>query len=239
MVYTNWNLVIYEIDCFDILYLCVRYTEHMLRQGHDWAPGLDIMLLKQLAECIANNYSEKLNVPPRPDPSKPWSTATLNRILQTCIVSDSRGINIPTFETVEFESDLYRGVMCAQCYPFNMERHRFRGRNVKVCTYTWYMYCILHVYVQNILCIYMYWADHALCWIVWQLSLLIHSTLESLTTTMTLLNHYLIKTMWFVRPQLFFHYAASHRYCCGPLQPFRRGHSARLGFFQPLWGNFA
>ncbi len=146
----------------------------MLRQGHDSAPGLDIMLLKQqylsvsgqaanparqhppqaveylyrrshpmlqflpqvLAEWIANNYSEELNVPPRPDPSKAWSTATLNRILQTCIVCESRGINIHTFQTVEFESDLYRGVMRARFYPFNMERHRFRRRNVKVCTYT-------------------------------------------------------------------------------------------------------
>ena len=111
--------MIYEINCFDVLFLCVRYTEYMLRQGHDSAPGLDIMLLKQqylsvsgqaanparqhppqaaeylyssshpmlqflpqkLAEWIANNYSEELNVPPRPDPSKPWSTATLNRIM--------------------------------------------------------------------------------------------------------------------------------------------------------------
>jgi hypothetical protein len=140
----------------------------MLRQGHDSAPGLDIMLLKQqylsvsghaanparqhppveylyrsshpmlqflpqkLAEWIANNYSEELNVPLRPDPSKPWSAATLNRILQTCIVSGSRRINIHTFQTVEFESDLYRGVMLARCYPFNMEHHRFRGRNVEL-----------------------------------------------------------------------------------------------------------
>jgi hypothetical protein len=109
----------------------------MLLQGHDSAPGLDIMLLKQQylsvsghaanparqhppveylyrssdpilqflpqksAEWIANNYSEGLNVPPRPDPSQPWSTATLIRILQTCIVSDSRGINIHTFQTAE------------------------------------------------------------------------------------------------------------------------------------------
>ena len=86
----------------------------MLHQGHESAPGLDIMLLKQqflsvsgqaanpgrqhppveyayrishpmlqflpekLAEWIANNYAEELNVPPRPDPSQPWSTATLN-----------------------------------------------------------------------------------------------------------------------------------------------------------------
>ena len=72
-------------------------------------------LPQKLAEWIANNHAEDLNVPPRPDPSKPWSTATLNRILQTCIVSDSRGINIHTFQSAEFESDLYRGVMRARC----------------------------------------------------------------------------------------------------------------------------
>jgi hypothetical protein len=150
----------------------------MLVQGHDSAPALDIMLLKQqvlsvsgqaadqarqhqtitymyrtshpmlqflpqkLAEWIANNYAEELNVPLRPDPTQPWSTATLNRILQTCLVSDRKGHNIHTFQTVEFESDLYRGVMRARCYPFDMERHRFRGRNVKVYTYTWYMLCV-------------------------------------------------------------------------------------------------
>ena len=97
----------------------------MLRQGHDSAPGLDIMLLKQqylgvsgqaanpvrqhppveyvyrishpmlqflnqkLAEWIAicKHYAEELNVPLRPDLSQPWSTATLNRILQTCLLS--------------------------------------------------------------------------------------------------------------------------------------------------------
>jgi hypothetical protein len=48
-------------------------TKYMLRQGHDTAPGLDIMLLKQQflsvsgqaqkwAEWIANNYAEELNV---------------------------------------------------------------------------------------------------------------------------------------------------------------------------------
>jgi hypothetical protein len=104
-----------------------------------WLSGLQITMLKKLAEWIANNYAEELNVPPRPDPSQPWSTATLNRILQTCLVSDRKGNNIDTFQTVEFESDLYRGVMRARCYPFNMENHRFRGRNVKVCTYSWYM----------------------------------------------------------------------------------------------------
>ena len=84
----------------------------MLSQGHDQAPALDIMMLKQqvlsvsgqaadqarqhqtitylyrtshpmlqflpqkLAEWIANNYAEELNVPLRPDTTQQWSTAT-------------------------------------------------------------------------------------------------------------------------------------------------------------------
>jgi hypothetical protein len=115
-----------------------RPVEYMYRSNH---PMLQF-LPQKLAEVFANNYAVELNVPPRLDPSKPWSTATLNRILQTCIVSDSRGLNIHTFQTVEFESDLYRGVMRSRCYPLNMERHRFRGRNVKFGTYTWYMSCM-------------------------------------------------------------------------------------------------
>jgi hypothetical protein len=158
----------------------------MLRQGHDSAPGLDIMLLKQqylsvsgqaanparqhppqaveylyrsshpmlqflpqkLAEWIANNYSEGLNVPPRPDPSKPWSTATLNRILQTCLVSDSRGINIHTFQTVEFESDLYRGIMRARCYlstwnAIDSGDEMSRCLHIHVLCLAYYMYMFL------------------------------------------------------------------------------------------------
>jgi hypothetical protein len=60
-------------------------------------------LPKKLAEWIANNYAEEFNVllAPKPDPSRPWSTAALNRILQACIVSDRHGINIHTFQTVD------------------------------------------------------------------------------------------------------------------------------------------
>ncbi len=81
------------------------------------------------------------------DLTQPWSTVTLNRILQTCLVSDGKGNNIHTFQTVELKSNLYCWVMCTCFYPFNMEHHRFLGRNVKVCTYTcytytWYMLCI-------------------------------------------------------------------------------------------------
>jgi len=168
-----------------------RPVQNMYRSSHSMLQFLP----QKLAEWIANNYAVELNVPPRLDPSKPWSTATLNRILQTCIVSDSRGINIHTFQTVEFESDLYRGVMRARCYPFNMTQHRFRGRNVKVSTYTWYMTCICNVYTSYILCIYMYKTDNAPFRIVWRRSLHIHSTLEIVTTIMTLLTPCLIQTV--------------------------------------------
>ncbi len=108
--------------------LCLynTYTGNLFCQGHDSAPGLNIMLLKQqhfsmsgqaadparqhppveyvyrcsfpllqflpqkLAEWLANNYAAELNVPPRPEQSRPWSTVTLTRILPTCIVSDSQ-----------------------------------------------------------------------------------------------------------------------------------------------------
>ena len=57
---------------------------------------------QKLAEWITNNYAEELNVLLRPDLTQPWSTATLNRILQACLVSDRKGNNIHTFQTVEF-----------------------------------------------------------------------------------------------------------------------------------------
>ena len=131
-------------------------------QGFDGAPSLDVMLLKQqfftasgisqkheegfqyayrhnhpllqflplkLAAWIAKNFSLELDLPPSTDPC---SSEILNRILTRCLISDRRGNNLHTFHCVEFESDLYRGIMRARCYPFNMAQHRFRGKNVKV-----------------------------------------------------------------------------------------------------------
>ena len=126
------SLVVWHLNIF---VGCLVFVEYVYRSSH---PMLQF-LPQKLAEWIANNYAEELNVPLRPDLSQPWSTATLNRILQTCLVSDRKVINIYTFQTVEFESDLYSGVMHTGCYKFNMERHLIQGRNVKVCTYTWYM----------------------------------------------------------------------------------------------------
>ncbi len=84
----------------------------------------------KLAEWIAVNLADELRMWPASVDG--WSSAQLNHILTSCLVSGRRGNNLHTFHTVEFESDLYRGVMRARCYPFNMEEHRFRGKNIKV-----------------------------------------------------------------------------------------------------------
>jgi hypothetical protein len=100
--------------------------QYAYRQHH---PLLQFLPLK-LAEWLAKNMSDELNLP---DSRDEWSSADLNNILIHCLVSNRRGDNLHTFQCVEFESDLYRGVMQAQCFPFNMETHLFYGRNVKVC----------------------------------------------------------------------------------------------------------
>jgi hypothetical protein len=97
--------------------------QYAYRQHH---PLLQFLPLK-LAEWLAKNMSDELNLPDSCD------AADLNNILIHCLVSNRRGENLHTFQCVEFESDWYRGVMLAQCYPFEMETHRFYGRNVKVC----------------------------------------------------------------------------------------------------------
>ncbi len=124
-------------------------------------------------------------------------------------MSDLRGINIHTFQSGEFESDLYRGVMHARCYPFNMEHHLFWGRNVKMSTYTWYMYCMSCVYA-------------GICWSYsWHIHVLSCScALQDCSATIPPHPFYIGErdnnndvaeslfdpdSMCFVSPQLFFH----------------------------------
>ncbi len=68
----------------------------------------------------------------------------LNNILIHCLVSNRRGNNLHTFQCVEFESDLYQGVMRERCFPFKMEKHRFYGKNVKVNRHSIHMQSIYH-----------------------------------------------------------------------------------------------
>ena len=102
----------------------------MLHQGHDSAPGLDIMLLKQQFLGVSAQPAN----PARQHPPIEFVYRSSHPMLQFLPQKLAEWI-----ANNYAKSDLYCGVMCARCFPFNMERHRFRGRNVKVCTYTWYM----------------------------------------------------------------------------------------------------
>ena len=81
---------------------------------------------------IDKNLGDELNLPARAGSDADWSTEKLNVILQRCLVSDRKGLNIHTLQMLEFESDLYRGIMRARCYPFDAQEYRFRGHNIKV-----------------------------------------------------------------------------------------------------------
>ena len=152
--------------------------EYVYRQMH---PLLQF-LPQKLAEWIDKNLGDDLNLPARAGSDADWSAEKLNIILQRCLVSDRKGLNIHTCQMLEFESDLYRGIMRARCYPFDAQEYRFRGYNVKVhcmphcfclylfASYTRYIPCIYHVYTW-------YMADFLCLRIVWQPSHLIHFTL--------------------------------------------------------------
>ena len=144
----------------------------MFCQASVSAPHLDVMLLKQqnlspaglpaieyvyrrmhpllqflpqkLAEWIDKNLGDELNLPARAGSDADWSAEKLNIILQRCLVSDRKGLNIHTCQMLEFESDLYRGIMRARCYPFDAQEYRFRGYNVKV-------HCMSHCF-----CLYLF-----------------------------------------------------------------------------------
>jgi hypothetical protein len=99
--------------------------QYAYRQHH---PLLHFLPLK-LADWVAKNLAHELRLP---QPSDASSSADMNHVITSCLVSDRRDNNLHIFHCVEFESDLYQGIMRERCYPFNMAQHRFRGRNFKV-----------------------------------------------------------------------------------------------------------
>ena len=102
----------------------------MLRQGHS-APGLDIMLLKQQFLRVSGQAAN----PARQHPPVEYVYRSSHPMLQFLPQKLAEWIANNYAE----ELNVYSWVMRACCYKFNMERHLIRGRNVKVCTYTWYM----------------------------------------------------------------------------------------------------
>jgi hypothetical protein len=119
-----------------------QWLEYIYRTAH---PALRWLPTK-LAEWIGENMQEELGFPDKADkraqPGTGWTPSELNNILHNHVVSGE----LTTFGCVEWQSQLFRGVMRARCYPFNMPKQRFHGFNPKVCQYT----SIITVYM----CIY-------------------------------------------------------------------------------------
>ncbi len=104
------------------------WLEYVYRTGHPvlcWLPT-------KLAEWIGENLQEALRFPDKADmrarPGTGWTPDELNHILQAHVVDGS----LTTFGCVEWESELFRGVMSARCYPFKMPKHRFHSFNPQV-----------------------------------------------------------------------------------------------------------
>ncbi len=86
----------------------------------------------KLAEWIRENLQEELGFPDKADkrtePGTGWTAAELNSILHNHAVN---GI-LTSFGCVEWEFDLFRGVMRARCYSFDMPKRRFHSGNPTV-----------------------------------------------------------------------------------------------------------
>jgi hypothetical protein len=106
-----------------------KWLEYMYRTAHlalRWLPT-------KLAEWIWENLQEEFGFPDKADqraePGIGWTPAEPNHILHAHVVD---GV-LTTSSCVERESELFRGVMCTRCYPFNMPKRHFHSFNTKVC----------------------------------------------------------------------------------------------------------
>jgi hypothetical protein len=108
-----------------------QWLEYIYRTAHPvlrWLPT-------KLAEWIRENLQDVLSFPDkanqRAEPGTGWTPAELNHILHEHVVDGA----LTTFGCVEWESQLFRGVMSARCYPFNLPKKRFHSMNPQVgCT---------------------------------------------------------------------------------------------------------
>ena len=103
------------------------WLEYPFRKSHPiirWLPS-------KLAEWIGENYGQELQIPAKRDME--WTAGELNAILENNLVPSQGGKGqLRTFGCIQWECELYSGRPKARCYPFNMQGHRFRGKNRQV-----------------------------------------------------------------------------------------------------------
>ncbi len=119
------------------------WLEYFDRSSHPvlrWLPT-------KLAEWIGENLQEPLGFPDkgdvRADSGSEWTAAELNHILHAHVVDGT----LTTFGCVGWESEQFRSVMRARCYPFKLPKRRFHGVNPQV-TYQYIpLYTCLYMYI--------------------------------------------------------------------------------------------
>jgi hypothetical protein len=95
-----------------------------------------LLTVTKLAEWVGENLQDQLGFPDKADqraePGTGWTSAELNQILTAHVVDCA----LTTLGCVQWESQLFRGVMRARCYPFNLPKKRFYSMNPQVgCTF--------------------------------------------------------------------------------------------------------
>ena len=80
--------------------------------------------------------AERLKIPPPQDKRLDFTVPELNSILVNNIVTcqgPGNGVgHLRTIGCVRLESELCKGLPNIQCYPFNLDKHCFHGKNPKV-----------------------------------------------------------------------------------------------------------
>ena len=87
-------------------------------------------LPSKLAEWIGDNMRAELQISAMTQDK--WTVGELNQILANNLVPGGDGGHLRTFTTLQWECEHYNGRPKARCYPFDLDGHRFRGRNPQV-----------------------------------------------------------------------------------------------------------
>jgi hypothetical protein len=112
-----------------------EWVTYQYRTAHPilrWLPS-------KLAEWIADNLSAELRIPAMKEDK--WTVGELNQILANNLVPNGDGGHLRTFTTLQWECELYNGRPKARCYPFDLDGHRFRGKNPQVYNMIYTMLC--------------------------------------------------------------------------------------------------
>jgi hypothetical protein len=110
-----------------------KWLEYIYRTVHPLLQWLPTKLPDWIGENLQDvlGFPDKLEADQRAEPGTGGTPAELNHILHEHVVDSA----LTTFGCVEWESQLFRGVMCARCYPFNLPKKCFHSFNPQVgCT---------------------------------------------------------------------------------------------------------